>query len=160
MTLVRIVVALLPGAVACSALIASGAALAEEPTPVITPGQIEADWLRQDVVRRLPASLGNRPNAAVTTRQDAAGGCDGIKDGTYGFHTNRDNSPWWQVDLGKSRPLDRVVIYNRCDGNVEDRAARLKILLSDDGRSWTELYRHGGTKFFGRTGTKPLRVPA
>lgn len=160
MTMVRIVVALLPGAVACSALIASGAALAEEPTPVITPRQIEADWLRQDVVRNLPASLGNRPNAAVTTRQDAAGGCDGVKDGTYGFHTGRDNSPWWQVDLGKSRPLDRVVIYNRCDGNVEDRAARLKVLLSDDGRSWTELYRHDGTKFFGRTGTKPLLVPA
>ena len=26
----------------------------------------------------------------MTTRQDAAGGCDGIKDGTFGFHTSND----------------------------------------------------------------------
>ena len=41
--------------------------------PAITPGQIEADWLRQDAVRggaRAPA--GN-----VTPEQDAGGGCDG-----------------------------------------------------------------------------------
>ena len=153
------VVSLLLSVVACWALIASGPALAEESTAPITPRQIEADWLRQDVVRNLPASPNNGSNT-VTARQDAAGACDGIKDGKYGFHTNRDKSPWWQVDLGKSLPLDRVVIYNRCDGNVGDRAARLKVLLSHDGKSWTELYRHGGTEFFGLAGKRPLLVPA
>jgi hypothetical protein len=73
---------------------------------------------------------------------------------------NRDAAPWWQVDLGKSLPLDHMVIYNRCDGTVEDRAARLAVLLSDDGRSWTEFYRHDGTTFFGQTDVKPLVIPA
>ncbi|OHB79366.1 MAG: hypothetical protein A2V98_00620 [Planctomycetes bacterium RBG_16_64_12] len=94
-----------------------------------------------------------------TTREDAAGGCDAVKTGTWGFCTEREANPWWQVDLGRSLPLDRVVIYNRCDGNVEARAARLKVLLSSDGDHWTEAYQHDGTAFFGYTDNKPLSVP-
>jgi len=131
-----------------STLVASGAAPSE---PVMTPQRIEDDWLLQDTVRH-PITM--------TTPRDAAGGCDGIKDGAFGFHTNRDANPWWQVDLGESLPLDRVVIYNRCDGAVENRAARLRVLFSDDGRSWTEFYRHDGTTFFGQTDDKPLVIPA
>jgi len=161
-------IVLLPGIGAWAVLAALGAAQAEEPEPVITAAQIEADWLSQASVRQLPSPSDARratgvtpvPPTAVGTRQDAAGGCDGIKNGTYGFHTGRDKNPWWQVDLGKSLRLDRVVIYNRCDGNVEDRAARLTVLLSDDGNRWTELYRHDGTRFMGRTDGRPLTVPA
>ena len=98
---------------------------ADRSVPAITPEQIEADWLRQDVVRRAPSSMSNRLAAALTTQQDAAGGCDGIREGTYGFHTNRDANPWWHVDLGQLLSLDRVAIYNRCDGDVEDRAGHL-----------------------------------
>jgi hypothetical protein len=42
---------------------------------------------------------------------------------------------WWQVDLEQAVPLGRIVIYNRCDGKVEDRAARIEVLLSDDGKA-------------------------
>lgn len=130
---------------------------------VITASQIEADWLLQDVVRNLPAISTDRRRAAVvniTTQQDAAGGCDGVKDGTFGFHTSNGPNPWWQVDLGEAQPLSRIVIYNRCDGDVEDRAGRLKVLLSDDGENWSQLYQHDGSKFFGCTNGKPLTVPA
>ncbi|MBC8870681.1 MAG: discoidin domain-containing protein [Planctomycetes bacterium] len=106
------------------------------------------------------ATAHTAPNTQrCTTEQDAAGGCDGIKTGTWGFCTEREVNPWWQVDLGNSIPLDRVVIYNRCDGNVEDRAARLRLILSDDGRRWTEAYQHDGTAFLGYTDNKPLTVP-
>lgn len=129
--------------------------------PVITPQQIEADWLLQDVVRKLPpADPATAARAAVTTAEDAAGAVDGVKDGTYGFHTSGDAAPWWQVDLGQSLPLGRIVIYNRCDGKVEDRAAHVEVLLSDDGKQWQTLYRHDGTKFFGHTGGPPLTVEA
>ncbi len=129
--------------------------------PVITPQQIEADWLLQDVVRKLPpAEPATAARSPVTTADDAAGAVDGVKDGTYGFHTAGDAVPWWQVDLGHATPLGRIVIYNRCDGKVEDRAARLEVLLSDDGKAWQPLYRHDGTKFFGQTGGPPLTVEA
>ncbi|NQT39405.1 MAG: discoidin domain-containing protein, partial [Planctomycetes bacterium] len=135
----------------------------DDARPVISTRQIEADWLRQEQVRWLPKTPRSRPAAAVaamTTRQDAAGGNDGVKDGTYGFHTSQDAKPWWQVDLGSAVPLDRVVIYNRCDGKVEDRAARLIVLLSGDGKTWTVYYRHDGSSFLGRTDDKPLVVSA
>jgi hypothetical protein len=131
------------------------------PGPAITPQQIDADWLRQDAVRYLPPTPRNRPEAAasVATPQDADGGCDGVKNGTYGFHTDAQANPWWQVDLGEPVALDRILIYNRCDGQVEDRASRLKVLVSPDGKSWTELYQHNGGKFLGQPDGKPLVVP-
>jgi hypothetical protein len=137
------------------------AAAARPPAaPVITARQVEDDWLRQIVVRARPPSADGQWGLTVTTQQDAAGGCDGGKDGTFGFHTARESRPWWQVDLGRSMPLDRIVVFNRCDGQVEDRAARLIVLVSDDGKSWRELYRHDGTKFFGQSDGRPLSVAA
>jgi hypothetical protein len=115
--------------------------------------QIEADWFLQDTVR-----VQSGPQGGVSTQEDAAGGCDGIKDGKWGFHTNSEARPWWQVDLGNPCELARVVIYNRCDG-ASERAARLIILLSTDGRAWKEAYRHNGIVFHGAPDGKPLAAP-
>ncbi len=59
-------------------------------SPAVSRAQIEADWLLQDEVRALPAipeAVRRGWSAGVTKQQDAAGGCDGIIDGTFGFHT-------------------------------------------------------------------------
>ncbi|MBE3070020.1 MAG: discoidin domain-containing protein [Planctomycetes bacterium] len=129
-------------------------ALAED--PVITPAQIEADWLRQDELRRgAPGAAGQA--GRVTPEQDAAGGCDGVRNGQWGFHTENEPDPWWQVDLGQAVPLDRVVLYNRCDG-CAGRNARIMVLLSDDGKTWRQVYQHDGTTFLGHTDQKPLVV--
>ena len=58
---------------------------------------IQADWLLQEKY------LFN-PTKNITTQLDAAGGCDGIINGKWGFHTNLQKNPWWQIDLGKSQP--------------------------------------------------------
>ena len=70
--------------------------------PAITREQIEADWLRQDELRLAPAAPGGRA-AGVTVEEDAAGGVDGVITGEWGFHTENEDNPWWQVDLGSSR---------------------------------------------------------
>jgi hypothetical protein len=121
---------------------------------------IEADWLRQD--SRGPAAQAKqpgpaRPASSMNTKLDAAGAVDGVKNGKWGFHTSQDDNPWWQVDLGNAAPLDRVVIYNT--SHIPDRASRLKVLLSEDARSWREVYAHNGTPFVGFTDGKPLVVP-
>ena len=116
--------------------------------PPPTRGQIEADWLRQDAVR-LPA--------AVMPEEDAAGGCDGVKNGKWGFHTALEDNPWWQVDLGEAMPLDRLVVFNRCD-HTAGRAVRLAVLLSCDGKDFKQAYQHGGTVFYGQPDGKPLAV--
>src|SRR3990167_2395917 len=114
-----------------------------------TPSQrIEADWLRQEAARSLSQS------SSVATQSDAPGGVDGVKTGGWGFHTSNDKEPWWQVDLGKVMPLDRVLIFN---SHLPERAARLKLLLSPDGKTWREVYAHDGTPLPGAS--KPLAVP-
>jgi len=124
---------------------------------VISPVQIEADWLRQQLLRE-GAPGRPVPRIDVTAQQDAAGGVDGVKDGKWGFHTADEENPWWQVDLGKPAALDRVVLYNRCDA-CAGRNARIMVLLSDDGKTFRQAYQHDGTTFFGFTDKKPLSAP-
>ncbi|MBC8873450.1 MAG: discoidin domain-containing protein [Planctomycetes bacterium] len=120
----------------------------------ISAEQIEADWFRQDEVRGVVDASGT----AVTPAEDAAGACDGIKNGSYGFHTGREDKPWWQIDLGRSGPLDEMFIFNRCDGSAE-RATGLVVLLSNDAETWERVYQHDGVTFFGWPDKKPLVVP-
>lgn len=143
---------------ACAALIAlalaSGARLSSPlRAAAIGRAEIEADWVRQFELRDRAASAG----ASVRPEEDAAGGCDGRKDGTWGFHTEDEERPWWQVDLGEVRELDRLVLYNRCDACAE-RTARTIVLLSEDGASFRQVYQHDGTTFFGHAGGDPLTV--
>ena len=118
-----------------------------------TAEQIEADWLRQEQLRGAASAS---PGGSVTPDEDAIGACDGIKDGTWGFHTERQDDPWWQINLGKITPLERIAIYNRCE--LAERASRLVILLSDDGEAFKQVYQHNGTAFFGHSDSKPLVV--
>jgi len=127
---------------------------AEAGPPARSRAQIEADWLRQDVVRNLPPGH-NLP--VVRPEEDAPGACDGVRNGKYGFHTALEKEPWWQVDLLKSLPLEEVLIFNRCDGS-QGRALQLRVLLSDDGETWDKVYRHDGSMFLGHGDNKPLSV--
>ncbi|MBE0541295.1 MAG: discoidin domain-containing protein [Verrucomicrobia bacterium] len=113
--------------------------------------RIEADWLLAEEV----ALLGG-VSEPVTTQADAAGGCDGIKNGEWGFHTDNSKNPWWQVDLGTVQRLARVVVWNRTA--TAARAARIKVLLSDDGKEFRQVYQHDGTVFLGFKDNKPLVV--
>ncbi len=127
--------------------------------PVRTPNQIVEDWVTQDVVRHLTGSAEPRWLSAAETKDDARGGCDGVINGTFGFHTGSDVHPWWQVDLGDVIAVDRVVVFNRGDGNVEQRASNLIVKVSRDAADWTTVYQHDGTKFCGQSDGKPLVVP-
>ena len=124
--------------------------------PAWTREQLEDDWLRQLALRypRVASPSGN-----VTAAEDAAGAVDGVKDGKWGFHTAHESQPWWQVDLGESFVLDRLLLYNRCDGVFARRAAQIQVLLSADGREFRQVYQHDGTVFLGQPDNKPLGVP-
>jgi hypothetical protein len=113
---------------------------------------VEEDWLRQAETRAA------QPPPMLTSA-DAAGACDGIKNGQYGFHTGQKANPWWQVDLGRSQPIARVVVYNRLDyAPGLHNADNLILATSDDGSTWTRRYDNGGKFFGGVTGAKPLEV--
>jgi len=128
-------------------------AIFAEISPIITSQQIEADWLRQEKLRNISKVS---TDGKVKPEQDAIGACDGVKDGKWGFHTENENKPWWQIDLGRRMALDRLVLYNRCD--FPERTSRIIVLLSTDGETFRQAYQHDGTAFFGYTDNKPLVI--
>lgn len=70
---------------------------------------------------------------------------DGNTDGNFDHgsvvHTNYDANPWWQVDLGATYTLDRIVIYNRTDCCAERMAYATTFISRTDpsGRGYWEL---------------------
>ncbi|MBI5387806.1 MAG: discoidin domain-containing protein [Verrucomicrobia bacterium] len=112
--------------------------------------RLESDWITAEQLRE------DTNVSAVTTQADAAGACDGVVNGEWGFHTAQASLPWWQVDLGAAQPVARVVIWNRCEAAA--RASRLMVKLSSDGKVWRTAYQHGGAVFFGFTDKKPLEI--
>ncbi len=111
------------------------------------------DDFRLQAVMRLADSKG----AKGLPQEDAAGGCDGVINGRWGFHTGEEKQPWWQVDLGESRPLGLVRLWNRCD--AADRCKGFRLDLSADGKDWKNAYTHDDRIFLGFTDQKPLEIP-
>jgi hypothetical protein len=126
------------------------AAAAEAPAPS-WPSIVEADWLVQESKRATA-------NPSVTPEEDAAGAVDGVKNGRWGFHTAEENDPWWQVDLEKSVKLQRVVIWNRCEEGISPRNFHIRLLVSQDGKTFEPIHQHDGTPFMGFSDGHPLTV--
>ncbi|MHC4691796.1 MAG: discoidin domain-containing protein [Planctomycetota bacterium] len=124
---------------------------------------VEAEWVREDIKfssGRTDAAKGVKANeSGVTTGQDAAGGCDGVKNGAFGFHVaSKEQDPWWQVDLGETVKLERIVIHNRTDGGTAPRTRNIQILVSesDEKPRFRLVYQHDGQIFYGEN--KALKV--
>jgi hypothetical protein len=92
-----------------------------------------------------------------TVQDDAAGAVNGSFVERYGFHTAEEYQPWWQVDLGGRAGIEAVVVYNRIDHPaIRMRATPLRILLSDDGETWTAVHETGPDERIGGTDGHPL----
>lgn len=115
--------------------------------------QLKADWLRQ-LARRGPAAAA--AHSPVTPCQDALGASDGVINGQWGFHTNNEKEPWWQIDLSKVEAIHRMVLYNRTD--FAGRAARIRVLTSLDGKTFRQVHQHNGKVFYGHADKKPLVI--
>ena len=107
------------------------------------------------------------PNLALgrTTRQssvypaDPSNPVDGAISGRFGFHTDWEQKPWWEVDLDVSQALQELRIFNRGDA-CQIRARSLQVLLSDDTQNWRVVYERGGLPFGmpGRNAGRPLQI--
>lgn len=81
---------------------------------------------------------------------DAKGGNDGNYNRDYGFHTRREDNPWWQVDLGGLYSIESIMIFNRRD--CAYRLKRFSILVSRDGIDWKTAFRKTDDLAFGGDG--------
>jgi hypothetical protein len=61
---------------------------------------------------------------------------DGNTDGDYfkaksTTHTQTEDHPHWEVDLGADAAIDRIVIWNRTDGNLHTRLTQFRVAVLD-----------------------------
>ena len=59
------------------------------------------------------------------------------------FHTNEENNPWVEFDLGAVKPVKRLEIENRREC-CQERAAPLVAEVSTDRAQWTQVARREG----------------
>ena len=95
----------------------------------VSAQQIEADWLRQEQLRT-HATLIPAPGEKVSLEQDAAGGCNGVKDGFWGFHTADEENPWWRVDLERPVALRSLREQGSVQGYAAERDPRRRFPLA------------------------------
>lgn len=67
---------------------------------------------------------------------EAARAVDGNTNGLYyaansTTHTKQEANPWWEVDLGADKPLEKIVVWNRTDAGVGNRLVNFKVLVLD-----------------------------
>lgn len=57
-------------------------------------------------------------------------------------HTRTQHDPWWQIDLEISRPIDRIIVWNRTDDEVGHRLNNYVLEILDESESIVFSYRH------------------
>ncbi|NOX55671.1 MAG: DUF1553 domain-containing protein, partial [Planctomycetes bacterium] len=82
------------------------------------------------------APTGVARQSSTAYQGEAKRAIDGNTDGDYfaaksTTHTNREDNPWWQVELAEAVPVERVVVWNRTDGKLGTRLAGLQVSLFD-----------------------------
>ncbi|GIW91425.1 MAG: hypothetical protein KatS3mg109_1857 [Pirellulaceae bacterium] len=64
---------------------------------------------------------------------------DGNTDGRYyeaqsTSHTAQSDDPWWEVQLPAAGPIERIVIWNRTDNNLQSRLDGFRLVVLDEQR--------------------------
>lgn len=83
------------------------------------------------------ASKGEASQSSIDYDGPAKLAIDGNTDGRFNeakstTHTKLSDDPWWELDLKSEQKLDRLVIWNRTDGEVGSRLSDFKITVFND----------------------------
>lgn len=84
------------------------------------------------------APAGTATQSSIGSGGEAKRVNDGNTDGLYASgsvaHTAKEANPWLEIDLGEARLIDRVVVWNRTDGNNGERLKGFEVSLLDEKR--------------------------
>ena len=82
----------------------------------------------------------NASQSSTSNDGEASRAVDGKTDGAYSnksvTHTGGEKNPWWEVDLGETQAIDKIVVYNRTDSEsgLKERLNRYSISILDENR--------------------------
>jgi hypothetical protein len=92
-----------------------------------------------------------------TPETDAVAALDGQLTGGVKFHTDIEENPWWQVDLGATFGITEIRVFNRMEQPaVAERASRLSIAIGFEVHHLVEVYRRETDQPFGGIDGNPL----
>ena len=81
------------------------------------------------------APRGTAKQASTSNDGEAGRAIDGNTNGDYGAgsttHTDDQDQPWWEVDLGGTIPIEAVTIWNRTDQNLHQRLNGFALIVLD-----------------------------
>ena len=84
------------------------------------------------------AKGGKARQSSTTFAGDAARALDGDTNGDFNAssvtHTAESDDPWWEVDLGKTATVDKVVVWNRIGNGLEGRLGNFRLIVLDESR--------------------------
>ena len=90
------------------------------------------------------ATRGKASQSTTAFSGPAKNGNDGNTSGDFAknsvTHTAEEANPWWEVDLGSTKSIDKVVVWNRTDNEgVRVRLNQFRVILMDEKRNpiWT-----------------------
>src|SRR5262245_10643648 len=100
----------------------------------LTLAEVEVMSHGDNVALQGKASQSTTAHGGVASRA-----IDGNKVGSFGAggqtHTQENGKdPWWEVDLGSEAAVERVVIYNRTDGDLGQRLNGYSLIILDHDR--------------------------
>jgi putative heme-binding domain-containing protein len=100
----------------------------------LTLAEVEVYSDGVNVARKGRASQSSSSNGGVAVR-----GIDGNKSGAFGnggqTHSREgEDNPWWEVDLGREMPIERIDVYNRTDGALGTRLNNYTVRVLDTSR--------------------------
>src|SRR5213078_1152961 len=81
---------------------------------------------------------------------DAKRAIDGNTNGDYNAnsvcHTGIEDNPWWEVNLGKDVPVEKIVLWNRTDGGdgISSRMKGYRIVLYETGKKQVDERKSDG----------------
>ncbi|PQO44814.1 DUF1553 domain-containing protein [Blastopirellula marina] len=85
------------------------------------------------------ALQGKATQVSVDYDSPATKAIDGNTDGDFfggmsTTHTKSETNPWWEVDLGTTTTIDKVVVWNRTDGDLFNRMKSCRVVILDENR--------------------------
>lgn len=70
-------------------------------------------------------------------------------------HSDKEDAPWWQIDLGAEAIIHEIRLFNRLDTAL-DRMCNFSFLVSDDGEAWREFFVRQSAEIFGGIDGSPF----
>ncbi|HEX3147462.1 MAG TPA: PVC-type heme-binding CxxCH protein [Gemmataceae bacterium] len=101
----------------------------------LTLAEVEVYSDGKNVALKKKATQSSTSHGGVASRAVDGNKSPSYNDGGQTHSNEGEDNPWWEVDLGREVPIERIEIYNRVDGALGSRLNNFTMKVLDGNRS-------------------------